>query len=54
MRYIPLIGRMMVAMKNMMRLETTLEQNADFIAKDLEHAESTWVGLAVGVIDGSK
>jgi hypothetical protein len=36
------------------RYTTTLEQNADFIASDLESYESRWSGTAVGVIDGSK
>lgn len=39
---------------NARRYETTLEQNADFIASDLESYESRWSGMTVGVIDGSK
>lgn len=33
---------------------TTLEQNADFIADDLDSYESRWSGMAVGIIDGAK
>jgi hypothetical protein len=32
----------------------SLEQNAEFIASDLETYESQWSGMTVGVIDGSK
>lgn len=32
------------------RYETTLEQNAEFIAADLEEGESSWIGTTVGVI----
>lgn len=39
---------------NARRYETTLEQNAEFIAGDLESHESRWSGMTVGVIDGSK
>ena len=40
--------------KNAPRYLTTLEQNAEFIASDLETLESQWIGKKVGVIDGSK
>ena len=53
-KYIPLIGRPLLCAVNAGRYETTLEQNADFIASDLESYESRWSGTTVGVIDGSK
>jgi hypothetical protein len=54
LRYVPLIGKMLVAGMNMPRYATTLEQNADFIASDLEDADSRWRGAAVGIIDPGK
>lgn len=39
---------------NASRYETTLEQNAEFIASDLESFESPWIQTTVGIIDGSK
>jgi hypothetical protein len=39
---------------NARRYVTTLEQNAEFIASDLERHESRWSGMTVGVIDGAK
>ncbi|KAK7897637.1 hypothetical protein LTR67_004266 [Exophiala xenobiotica] len=53
-KHIPLIGRTLLCAMNAGRYTTTLEQNADFIASDLESYESRWSGTAVGVIDGSK
>ncbi|MCJ1225171.1 hypothetical protein MMC12_001820 [Toensbergia leucococca] len=53
-KYIPLIGRTLLCAMNAGRYETTLEQNAEFIAGDLESYESRWSGTTVGVIDGSK
>ena len=53
-KHIPLIGRAIVCAMNFSRYETTLEQNADFIATDLESYESRWIGTTVGVIDASK
>jgi len=52
--YIPLIGKTLLCAMNAGRYETTLEQNAEFIANDLESYESRWSGMTVGVIDGSK
>ncbi len=52
--YIPVIGRTLVSAMNSRRYETTLEQNADLIANDLETYGSQWSGTTVGVIDGSK
>jgi hypothetical protein len=43
-----------VAVMNVSRLGTTLEQNADFIATDLEDGDSRWSGAAVGIIDPTK
>jgi hypothetical protein len=53
-KYIPLIGKSLLCAMNAGRYETTLEQNAEFIAGDLESYESRWSGTTVGVIDGSK
>jgi hypothetical protein len=52
--HIPLIGRTLVSGINAMRYATTLEQNAEFIANDLETYESQWSGMVVGVIDSTK
>lgn len=53
-KYIPLIGRPLLCAMNAGRYVTTLEQNADFIASDLESYESRWSGKTVGIIDASK
>ena len=53
-QYIPLIGKTLLCVVNALRYETTLEQNAEFIASDLESYESRWSGTTVGVIDASK
>ena len=52
-KYIPLIGRPVLCAMNASRYVTTLEQNAELIASDLESYESRWSGVTVGVIDGS-
>lgn len=54
MKHIPLIGKTLVSAMNISRYVTTLEQNADFIASDLETYESRWSMSTVGIIDGSK
>jgi hypothetical protein len=54
LRHIPLIGMILVTGSNMPRYATTLEQNADFIAADLEDWDSQWSGVAVGIIDPAK
>jgi hypothetical protein len=54
MSYIPLIGKILVAGKNMPRYSTTLEQNADFIAADLKDGDSRWISAAVGIVDPAK
>jgi hypothetical protein len=54
LKYIPLIGKSLVCAMNAMRYQTTLEQSAEFIAKDLESYESQWVGMRVGAIDVTK
>lgn len=54
LRHIPFIGKSLVTAMNSSRYETTLEQNADFIASDLETRDSQWIGTAVGIIDASK
>jgi len=53
-RHIPLIGRILSCAMNAPRYETTLEQNVDFIATDLESFESVYSEKTVGIIDGSK
>jgi hypothetical protein len=52
--YIPLVGTTLLCALNASRYETTLEQNAEFIANDLDNTESEWIGNAVGIIDPSK
>ncbi|KAI9700224.1 MAG: hypothetical protein M1820_006892 [Bogoriella megaspora] len=54
MKSIPLIGKLLSIAMNASRYETTLEQNAEFIANDLESHESRWAGVPVGVINASK
>ncbi|KAF2448504.1 hypothetical protein P171DRAFT_428564 [Karstenula rhodostoma CBS 690.94] len=54
LRHIPLMGKVLVIAMNMSRYGTTLEQNADFIANDLETLESPYIGTQVGIIDASK
>lgn len=54
MKHIPFIGKIIIIGMNSSRYETTLEQNADFIASDLSNANSEWQGQAVGVISSSK
>ena len=54
LQYIPWIGKVILCAMNAPRYETTLEQNAEFIAKDLESYESRWSGTTVGIIDESK
>jgi hypothetical protein len=54
LRHVPLIGKTLVSAMNATRYQTTLEQNAEFIAKDLEGGEGEWVGQAVGIISASK
>jgi hypothetical protein len=49
--HIPLIGKTLACGLNALRYKTTLEQNADFIAEDLEVLESQWSLTAVGIID---
>lgn len=53
-KHIPFLGKMILAGMNAPRYETTLEQNADFIASDLTDRESRWIGVPVGVIDAMK
>ncbi|KAF2425524.1 NAD(P)-binding protein [Tothia fuscella] len=53
-KHAPLIGRTVSCAMNAPRYETTLEQNADFIASDLRSLESEWKGVTVGVIDASR
>ncbi|KAF4549126.1 Hypothetical protein D9617_23g005410 [Elsinoe fawcettii] len=54
LRHIPLIGRTLTIMMNASRYTTTLEQNAELIAADLESRDSQWSCKTVGVIDASK
>jgi hypothetical protein len=53
-KHIPLVGKTLLCAMNAPRYKTTLEQNAEFIASDLETYESQWSGMTVGVIDGSR
>ena len=53
-KHVPLIGKVLVCAMNGMRYETTLEQNAEFLAEDLESVESRWTGKAVGIVDPRK
>jgi hypothetical protein len=53
LRHLPLLGKVIVCGMNASRYKTTLEQNADFIAADLEEGSSKWFGCAVGVIDAA-
>jgi hypothetical protein len=52
-RYIPFLGKTIVCGMNASRYKTTLEQNADFIARDLGEGGREWVGMTVGVISRS-
>ena len=52
--YVPLIGKTVVCAMNVSRYTTTLEQNAELIAEDLETYASKLSGMTVGVIDGAK
>lgn len=53
--YIPIIGKSLVIAMNFSRYETTLEQNAEFIANDLEDGhQSQFIGSTVGVIDPAR
>ena len=54
MKHIPWLGRAILCGMNAARYETTLEQNAELIANDLESRESQWIGTTVGIIDASK
>jgi len=54
LKHIPFLGKMILAGMNAPRYETTLEQNADFVASDLKDRESRWIGMTVGVIDAKK
>lgn len=48
MKYISVVGKVLMSGMNGMRCDTTLEQNADFVAEDLETYESQWSGKTVG------
>lgn len=58
LKHIPLIGKTIVSGMNAGRYQTTLEANADFIARDLEFGGGggggEWVGKAVGVISAER
>ncbi|KAI4726091.1 NAD(P)-binding protein [Aureobasidium sp. EXF-10728] len=51
LKHIPFLGKVLLAAMNAPRYETTLEQNADFIASDLKDRGSRWIGVPVGVIN---
>lgn len=52
-KHVPLVGKTLVTLMNSIRYNTTLEQNADFIAADLETRDSPYIGAPVGIIDAS-
>ncbi|KAK6000834.1 hypothetical protein QM012_003559 [Aureobasidium pullulans] len=54
LKHIPFLGKVILAGMNAPRYETTLEQNADFIASDLKDRESPWIGAPVGIIDAAR
>jgi hypothetical protein len=54
LRHLPFIGKIIICGMNASRYQTTLEQNAEFIAADLEEGSSKWVGCAVGVVDAAQ
>lgn len=57
LKHVPLIGKTLVSGMNAGRYQTTLEANAEFIAKDLEvggGGGGEWVGKAVGVISARR
>ncbi|THZ12061.1 NAD(P)-binding protein [Aureobasidium pullulans] len=54
LKYIPFLGKVILAAMNASRYDTTLEQNAEFIASDLEDRDSRWIGVPVGIIDAKK
>ncbi|OQN99036.1 hypothetical protein B0A48_14897 [Cryoendolithus antarcticus] len=54
LKYIPLIGGTLHLMTNASRYETSLEQNAELIAEDLETRDSKFIGAAVGIIDPAR
>ncbi|KAG9598219.1 NAD(P)-binding protein, partial [Aureobasidium melanogenum] len=54
LKHIPFLGKAILTGMNAPRYETTLEQNADFIASDLRDRESRWIGVTVGVINVAK
>lgn len=53
-RHIPLLGNFIWIGMNATRYSTTLEQNAELIASDLENPTSAFIGKAVGVIDATR
>ena len=48
---IPFVGPLISALGNAPRYGTKLEDNADFIAADLESGDARFVGKRVGVFD---
>lgn len=54
LKHVPFVGKILVCLMNAMRYQTTLEQNAEFIAADLELDGSQWVGMRVGTIDSTR
>lgn len=53
-KFIPFLGKTLLLAMNAGRYVTTLEQNANFIARDLQSLESRWSGTTVGLIEESK
>jgi hypothetical protein len=50
-RNVPVLGRYVEVMKSLMGNMTTLEENADFLAEDLEGGDQKWEFRRVGVVD---
>lgn len=48
---IPILGTILSIFGNILRYNTTLEDNADFMAADLENPDSKHIGHRVSVID---
>lgn len=53
-KHIPLLGNFLWCGLNASRYSTTLEDNAEFIADDLDKGTDEWVGQKVGVIEAAK
>lgn len=50
-KFVPFIGKTILCAMNAGHYVTTLEQNADFIARDLKESKSQWSRMTDGVIN---